>query len=485
MLGISPDNVVAHDRGVSPPINGESGVVLVRHRPDPTVAPEGLDRVGVVQTTDDRYRVDYRADSGGRLVVTGAGVEELGAALLGGDREPGWGLEAPETRPWWVPDDYVARTTACCDCCGERMDARALLVPGADRGGEKRVCRDCWARVRTGGSAGTADPTTRVERLVVDLGADDLATRRAAAETLPVAADEHPAAAVDAAPTIATRVDHDDPVVRGAAFAALGTVAGEAPHRVTPVAGAAVAALDDPDDRVAVGAARVIAGVADERPDTVREVVPTLAGQLASGCTPPAALVRALDRIGAGYPAAVLPAVDALLDHAESTAVDGRTAALSAVGRVAASHPSAVEPAVPRLAALFDADRSDVRAAAAAVLADVADHCPEIVAPVAERVAALLADATDESVRGEATATLAGLARTRPERVRDAGAVDPLVDALAADCTYTRSNAAWILGRIGARDARDALSARRQDDPEAEVREAASWALDRLEESAE
>jgi hypothetical protein len=254
---------------------------------------------------------------------------------------------------------------------------------------------------------------------------------------------------------------------------------------VAPVAGDAVAALEDPRDEVVAAAARVVAGVAAERPDAVRGAVPTLAAGLGAGRAPPATLVRGLDRIGAGYPAAVLPAVDALLDHAETAGAGGRSVAVSAVGRVAASHPSAVEPAVSRLTALFDADRADLRAAAAAVLADVADHCPDVVAPATERVATLLAEAEDETVRGEATAVLAGLARTRPERVRNAGAVDPLVGALAADGTPTRSNAAWILGRIGARDARDALAARRQTDPELEVREAASWALDRLGESAE
>ncbi|MFB6156307.1 MAG: HEAT repeat domain-containing protein, partial [Haloferacaceae archaeon] len=295
----------------------------------------------------------------------------------------------------------------------------------------------------------------------------------------------HPAAAADATAALAVRVNGGDPVVRGAAFAALGVVAEAAPHRATPVAGAAVAALDDPDDVVAAGAAQVVAGVADERPDAVREAVPTLAAGIESGRVPPAALVRGLDRIGAGYPAAVLPAVDVLLDHAESTGASGRMAALSAVGRVASRHPSALEPSVERLTALFDDDRRELRAGAAMVLADVTSHCPAVVAPLTERVVTLLADAETDAVRGPATAVLAGLARTRPERVRDARAVDPLVGALSADETDTRSNAAWILGRIGARDARDVLAARRQDDPAAEVREAASWALDRLEESAE
>jgi hypothetical protein len=483
VLGISPDNVVAHDRGVSPSLDGGSGVVLVRHRPDPAVASEGIDRLHVVRTDDDRYRVDYR---GGRLVVTGAGVEELGAALLGaGDRLPAWHLEDSEARPWWVSDDGVARATVRCDCCGERRDTRALFVPGAGRGGEARVCRDCWARVRNGRSPGVVDPATRVKRLVADLGADDPAARRGAADALPAVADAHPVVVADVTPALATHVDHDDPVVRGATFAALGAVADDAPNRVTPVADAAVAALDDPNDRVVAGAARVVAGVADDRPDAVREAIPALAALFGSERVPPATLVRGLDRIGAGYPAAILPAVDALLDQAASTAAGGRAEALSAVGRVADAHPGAVEPAIPRLTALFDADRSDVRAAAAAVLADVAEHCPDVAAPAAERVATLLAGAEDQSVHSEATAVLAGLARTHPERVRDAGAVEPLVGALAAGGPCTRSNAAWILGQIGARDARDALAARRADDPEAEVREAASWALDRLEESAE
>jgi HEAT repeat protein len=233
-------------------------------------------------------------------------------------------------------------------------------------------------------------------------------------------------------------------------------------------------------------------------------------------------LVRALERVGAAYPSAVLPAVDSLLAHAESTGAgprfarhreteerawratgegeprrgatrrsraaergdpsEARPAALAAVGRVAAVHPGAVESAVPRLTALFDDDAADVRAAAARVLADVADHRPDAVAPAAERVVPLVDD-EDETVRRAATAVLAGLARTAPERVQAAGAAEPLVGALSAEFTCTRSNAAWLLGRIGADEARDALADRRRDDPVTEVREAAAWALDRLEEA--
>jgi hypothetical protein len=493
VFGISTDNVVTHRRGEVPPADADEGVVLVRHRPDPTVERAGVDRVRVVRTDEDRYRVDYHGADAGRLSVTPAGVAELGATLLGDtDPVPGWLFAdppAPDDRPWWVPDGYDGRPTAACDRCGERTDAADLLVPGLGRGGDERFCRDCWARVRgrwcpEAARRGPAlDDDGGVAALVGALEADDPGTRRSAAEDLAVAAAERPEATVDAIPALAAHAESDDPVVRAAAFEALGALAEDAPHRSTPAVDAAVTALDDPVDDAATGAARVVAGVAAERPDAVLGAVPRLATLLGADRVPDGPLVHALDRVGETYPSAVLPAVDALFDHAESPTAETRAVALTAVGRAASAHPSAVESSVSRLTALFDADDPEVRAAAARVLADVADHRPEAVAPVAERVVPLVAD-DDEAVRREATSALAGVGRTAPDRVRDAGAVGPLVDALDAEIACTRSNAAWLLGHVGACDARDALAARRRDDPETEVREAASWALDRLEESA-
>lgn len=490
VFGISTDNVLTRRHGEVPPADaGEEAVDLVRHRPDPTVERTGVDRVRVVRESEGRYCVDYHGAETGRLRVTRAGVAELGATLLGETEPvPEWLLADPGDRPWWVPDGYDDRQTGACDRCGETTATADLLVPGLGRGGDERFCRDCWARVRDRWCPETvrddAAPDDGVGALVVALKADDLGRRRTAAEDLATAAAERPATVLDAVPALAARTENDDPVVRAAAFEALGSLAEAAPHKTTPAADAAVTALNDPADDVVTGAARTVAGVAAERPDAVLGAVPRVATLLGTDRVPDEPLVHALERLGTAYPAAVLPTVDALFDHAESPTATARTAALTAIGRVASSHPRAVESTVPRLTALFDVRDASVRAAAARVLADVADHRPEAVAPVVGRVVPLLAD-DDEAVRCEATGVLAGVCRTSPDRLRDVGAVEPLVDALGAELVCTRSNAAWLLGRVGARGARNALAARLRDDPETEVREAAAWALDRLEESAD
>lgn len=87
----------------------DEGVVLRFEQTDPSVIRDGVDGVAVVREDDDIYRVDYWGYAFGRLRVTEAGVDELGADLLA---EPGdigyWAVDAasvdPDDLPWWIPE---------------------------------------------------------------------------------------------------------------------------------------------------------------------------------------------------------------------------------------------------------------------------------------------------------------------------------------------------------------------------------------------
>lgn len=60
------------------------------------------------------------------------------------------------------------------------------------------------------------------------------------------------------------------------------------------------------------------------------------------------------------------------------------------------------------------------------------------------------------------------------------GAVEPLLDALDEEFPYARSNACWALGYVGAERALEPLEDVRNTDPNEEVQNAASAAINEI-----
>lgn len=192
----------------------------------------------------------------------------------------------------------------------------------------------------------------------------------------------------------------------------------------------------------------VLAAVADERPDAVADVVPRLASILAAETVVPArvGVVDVLATVAAERPDAVRPLADDLASVLRDGATpELRATAARALSTVAEAYPGAVadavRPAADSLPELLDGDSAYVRACAAGLVSYVADVAPESVG----------------------------------------AAVDPLVERLADDRATVRGSAALALGAIGAGRAVDALRELEADDPDPDVRAAASSAVAAIE----
>lgn len=153
-LGISEENIVEEGRRDDCPEYEEgSGVKIVRNRLHPNVIVDGVNRIVVVQRSEDRYLVDYSGYLAGYLSATGYGVEELGEDLLGGRaRAPRWVVKSEPERlsnQAWVPDDYRYRPTVVCDRCGDETPPLDILEPGGmEDPNPDCYCTDCWEDMR-------------------------------------------------------------------------------------------------------------------------------------------------------------------------------------------------------------------------------------------------------------------------------------------------------------------------------------------------
>jgi len=321
VFGVSAENIHDHDEGREP--RGDlppDATVLGYHQPNPDLISDGVDRVTVVQLDEDRYQVDYWGYELGRLVVTRAGIAELGADLLG-DRSGigGWYLADPRDPtdgPWWLPDSYDTVPTATCTRCGEERFVAEIVV--LHRDAATPLCRACWDRVRTGERAvaglaadrdvaadlretAATDPArVDVDRLRTCLDRSAPAVRRDALAAIAHLAESRPGDVLDLLPVLADALSDEDVDARRHAATAIHHVAETHPHHVTPVADDVVLALEDPDDQVATAAARTVTAVADVDPDSVRDAVPTLARLLESDRVPAVAVAGGLARIARG-----------------------------------------------------------------------------------------------------------------------------------------------------------------------------------------
>ncbi|WP_265111359.1 adaptin domain-containing protein [Halosolutus halophilus] len=281
-----------------------------------------------------------------------------------------------------------------------------------------------------------------VPKLRALLGRPSIEFHDAIALTLAELAEE---SAADVAPSVdeivSFAVDNGtDPATREL-LRCLEAVATERPEAVVDHADAIVDVLEERQGYDRWGL-RLLATLSIEHPAAVEPAVPLLTDALAT--EPEANGVSALSALGrlarsdAGTPS--LEFVDdavALIDHEDGTL---RNNAIGCLGDVAHHNPSAVEDACPQIATALESDDPNTRANAAVTIARVAAGVESAVEPAREQLFALLDD----------------------------------------DHAHVRANACLALGHGGVDEAADRLATVERDDPDPNVRERASWAVDRL-----
>lgn len=271
-------------------------------------------------------------------------------------------------------------------------------------------------------------------------------------------------------------VDHDS---REVALRCLAHIAADTPERVADVR-ESVSACITPDDEGGLNAAATVCLVqlAAYDPGPFHAEVERYGRLLESeddAVQRHAAYV--LRQVATATPGAVAPLVDTLVGRTAEAGPEARVTLLSAVGVVAVAQPAAVESVVPDVTALAGDDDAEVRSNVAALLGELADDAPHIVGRERAALVALLDD--DDAVvrRNASTAALRVAART-PDAVDDAGRhLLELVDDPDAE---VRHNACVALGHLEETLALELLRSAATDDPDAAVREAARWAIERI-----
>ena len=316
------------------------------------------------------------------------------------------------------------------------------------------------------------------DKFFEDLQADPIRDQRVALYGLTKLADEDVTACLDAVPLVASQLQSPKLDVQAAALDVLVIVADSHPDEVTPAATEVVSIVAETSEpHIRKRAIQYIAKVADRSPATVMDAAPTLAGLLSDDPPAKSTVLLALRRIAEVYPDAVAPAASDLLDYVETGDGTARINAIAVVGMIAKKYPDVAESTIPVATHLLTAERHKLRANAAGLLADLAAEFPEQISSSVPQVIELLDD-DDEKVRYNATSILARVAKDDPSLVEPA--TDHLIESLDEEFPYTRANVSWALGYIEAEQSLSALETLAKNDPNDEVRDAASYAISEI-----
>lgn len=291
-------------------------------------------------------------------------------------------------------------------------------------------------------------------------------------------AEQHPDACEPAISTLVDRLSSGDIAVRAEIIGILHELSGEDPELVRPTIETLGGFLAvETHDRLRKGVIAILSRVAEEDPSVVSDLVPKLEVLLKDTTDDAGSTQQVLKRVAAEYPEAVLPIVPTLVEHVSDTSHTHRVGTLSVLGQVSKAYPNVATDVVPTAHELLSVEKDRLRANAAALLADLAGEYPEEVQSTVPDVIELLSD-EDDHARYNATSILARVAEHDPEPVRPA--TEPLIGALDEDRPAARENACWALGHLEAVTAQETLATRAESDPNERVRQAASWALDKI-----
>ena len=331
---------------------------------------------------------------------------------------------------------------------------------------------------RTVGTTPT-DEAFDLPSVLARLDTDDRDEQRAAVEAIRETLSDDPTVCLPTVPKLRRLLERSDVEFHDDVAYCLAELATESTADVAPSTAEIVAFAAANPARPATGELlRCLATIAADRPsavadhaDAIADVVDRRPGYDRWG-------LQVFQQLSAATPDAVRPAVPVLTEALEADPERHGVPVLSAVGRLARTETplptlDVVDPALELV------DHADVplRRNAVGCLADVARRTPAAVEPAVPALATAL-EHEDGETRANAAVAIARVSAAFP------AALEPVRERLLArlddDRDRVRANACVALGhgRVGA--AADRLETLARDDPNPDVRERASWALDRL-----
>ncbi len=309
--------------------------------------------------------------------------------------------------------------------------------------------------------------------------ADSHTRDRAALDALRQVASVRSEDCTPAIPVLRSLLGDADPEIQLGVLATLSHLGRHDPTAIAPLTDEIRTALASSDSRVRGRAARCLAEIAADHPADVVAAVPSLAAVIEDDLDDAPYAVFALSRVADPYPDEVKPVVSTLAETAVDDAAHEqvRLNATAGLGRVVGEYPSVGVELVGDLIDLLDTENDRLRNNAIGVIGDVAIVHTDVVEPYIDVIAPLLDD-DDEFARVNASGALSRVAEDFPDSV--AHLTPTFVELLSAESPVVRENACWALGLLGAEEAESALAERATEDDDANVRERATWALNRI-----
>lgn len=303
--------------------------------------------------------------------------------------------------------------------------------------------------------------------------------RRDAIEALREIAEARPETTIEAIPRLIALLGTTDQQAEVHILEAAAAVAAVEPAAITPCMGPIIDRIElRSSTHVLQASTQVVAEVANEYPEAAIDAVPRLA--VALDHPDPRVkrnVLAALSMIGQSHPGELRPLVDELERALEEDDERVIQAALATLGRLLAQYPLGSQNLLDLTLELAEHDATGVRANAMGLLGDYLRHEETTDVAILERLLAALEDRT-AMVRTNAMTAIGRIAVNSPELVIDHAVnierslddVDPRV----------RERACFALGAAKVERSRTLLTSLAHDDPDEDVRQRASWALERV-----
>ena len=177
------------------------------------------------------------------------------------------------------------------------------------------------------------------------------------------------------------------------------------------------------------------------------------------------------------HPDALFPVLDTLIDGATGDSTKVQSNALAALGRIVSAYPNVGSGLVDELAELLVHENPMIRKNAVGLLGDTAQEYQRHVVVHAATIAACLTD-EEPHVRRNASIALVRCGEADPEAIREQR--DWLEHALTDDQSEVRKNACVLIGNAQPTISTETLERLAEQDPHAETKEMAQWALDQI-----
>ncbi|WP_126664728.1 HEAT repeat domain-containing protein [Haloterrigena salifodinae] len=332
---------------------------------------------------------------------------------------------------------------------------------------------------RTVGTPQADDGAFELPAVLARLDADDRDEQRAAVAAVRDTLADDPAVCLPTVPKLRRLLGDADVDFYGEVAYCLAELATESTADVAPSTDEIAAfAVENPERPATAELLRCLATIAADQPSAVVGDADAVAGVIDRRPGYDRRGLKIFQQLSAAQPGAIQSAVPVLTAALEDDPERHGVAVLSAVGRLARSETPLptlefVDPALE----LVDHDAVPLRRNAVGCLADVARRTPTAVEPAIPELATAL-----EHDDGETRANAAvAIARVTAELTSVLEPVrEPLLERLDDDHDRVRANAAVALGYGRVDAATDRLSTLAHEDPNPDVRERASWALDQV-----